>query len=290
VEQAKANMDLGKANATALDVFRAETQLYQTVQRLVDGEAAMAAELDGLKIDLALPVDEPIAIDQSRPEVVLFTVDAARAIALALTERTDLATAYDAIEDSDRQVEIARRNMLPQLDATAGATWNGTLDGQGGESFGRAPGWAVGMRMALPLDRHNERFAYDQVLIQRQQTARNAEIKRSQVIQEVQKALQDLRSAEATLSIQDRNRKQARLKFEKANLDLNAGDVGNREVVEAQNELVAAENAFFQAKAAYQAAELSLRHAVGVLNVAEDGRWDATPPAYASARNLQERP
>lgn len=281
---AKANLDLGKARATALDVFRAETQLIQTSQRLVDNQAAFAAELDGLKIDLALPVDQPISIDDGRPLATVVEVDATKVIATALAERSDLATTKDNVDDADRRLATARRNLLPQLDATAGSTWNGTFDGTSGDSYGQAPAWSAGLRLTVPLDQHNEDYSYESTLISRRQVARNAELKRSRVIQEVQAALQALRSAEATLAIQERNRSQARVKVEKTLLDLQAGEVGNRDVVESQNELTIAENAWFQAQAAYRAAELALRNAAGVLIVQADGAWAETPPDYATIK------
>jgi len=106
----------------------------------------------------------------------------------------------------------------------------------------------------------------------------------------VQRALQDLYSAETTMAIQERNRNQARLKYEKATLELRAGNVGNREVVDAQNELTTSENGWYQSQAAYRTVELALRHAVGVLNVQEDGAWDDLPPAYATFKTPRTTP
>jgi outer membrane protein TolC len=287
---AKANLELGRANATALDVFRAETQVIQTSQRLVDSKAAFAAELDAFKVDLALPVDQPMAIEATRPVAVLVDVDTAQVIATALAERSDLATARDNIEDADRALDRARRDLLPQLDALGSTSWNGTFDGQRNEAYGGAPAWSVGLRLEIPLDQRQENLSYESALIRRRQVARQAELKRSQVIQEIQASLQTLRSLEATLAIQDRNRTQARLKVEKSLLDQRAGEAGNRDVVEAQEQLTQAENAWFQAQAAYRAAELSLRHTAGVLVVAEDGAWSETPPPYATLRRAAVPP
>ena len=281
--QSQAFLDLGRT--TANDVFRAEVALLQARQGLVDAIAAFDAARDRFKVDLNLPVDAPIAIVGDAPRMPLIDVDARLAIDLALDQRLDLKTVRDRIADQERDVVLARNRLLPDLDLTAEASWGETTARPWNRVFATDPDYRVGLRLEIPFERHRERLDYASQLTALTQAQREADLQESQVIRQVQAALRDLRSAEVSLQIQQRNVEQSRKRLIKSQMDYEAGLISNRDLVEAQSEVRDAEIATFSALIQYRAAELQLRRDTGVLVVGDDGMWSADLPPYATIRD-----
>lgn len=280
--QSRAFLDLGRT--TANDVFRAEVALLQSRQSLVDAIAAFDTALDRFKIDLNLPVDAPVEIIGEAPSMPLIDIDSRQAIALAIEQRYDLRTVRDRIADAERRLKLARNRILPDLDLTASAGWGDPTDRPWEEVFDRDPDYAVGLRLEIPFERHQERFGYASQLTRLSQAKRDADLQESQVVRQVQAALRDLRKAEVSLQIQQRNVEQSRKRLIKSQMDYEAGLISNRDLVEAQSEVREAEVATFSARIAYRQAELQLRRDTGVLTVDERGMWSEDLPPYAEVR------
>lgn len=279
-DQSRALMSIGRSNAN--DVFRAETALLQARQTLVDTRAGFAAALDGFKLSLALPVDEPIALASAAPEVPRLAIDAARAIASAMTNRLDLLSSEDRVRDSERALRLSRRDLLPQLDLDAGLSYGRAAE-RWESTLGGPPSWSAGLTLQLPLDRGAEELSYQRALLSRSRASRDHELARQGVIREVLQAVSRLRAAESSLLIQSRNRIQAGRRAEKARIDFEAGTISNRDLVEAEAEVSDAGNASFRARVGYRIAELELRKATGTLQVTEEGTWTEDVPPYAEA-------
>ncbi len=280
LEQSRALMLIGKSNAN--DVFRAETGLLTARQSQVDAEAGYAAALENFRISLALPDGVRVELDHALPDGTRCAIDPAKAIAAALANRLDLLTAADQVQDSDRATRLARRALLPELDANASvsngnrgsATWRQALTGP--------PVYSAGLTLAIPFVQYDQRLAYQNALIALSQSKRGYDQKRQQVIVDVLNTLNALRQAASTLIIQERTRVETRLRAEKAELDFHDGQINNRDLVEAQAEVTASENAWFSALVAYRTQELTLRANTGTMEIAADGRWAPLPPSYAT--------
>jgi outer membrane protein TolC len=279
LDQSQALMAIGKSNAN--EVFRAETSLLQARQSVVDAEATLAAATDNLKLQLSLDPSLPTTIDTTPPGLTRTTIDAARATAIALERRLDLAAAVDQLADAARGVRLAARGTLPTLDLTGSASWDATMDA--GARSDPAADWSAGLALTLPLDDRTETAALDAARLAHVRAQRSLAELRERIVSEVRDAIRRLRTAETTLLIQDRNRLQAQRRAEKAQLDLKAGTLSNRDLVEAQTEVRSAEDAWFAALVAYRIAELGLRRVTGTLVVEPSGMWDPAPPPYALA-------
>jgi outer membrane protein len=284
-EQTRALMSIGKSNAN--DVFRAEVNLLAARQSLVDADAAFDAAVDALKFNLNLAQSERVAIDTAPPSGPRVSVDAAKAISEALDHRLDFMNAKDHVGDADRAVTLARRGMLPQLDLDAGVTYGAAGTTSWSNPVEGPPAYSVSVTLEIPFNRRTESLSYERAMIDRLRASRSLEEQRQAIIRDVLAAIRNLRSAEASLLIQDRNRLQSQRRSEKAYLDFKAGLISNRDLVEAQNEVRTGENAWFSALVAYRSAELRLRRETGTLVVRDDGSWSIELPAYATAEEDQ---
>jgi outer membrane protein TolC len=279
LEQSRALMQIGKSNAD--DVFRAETGQLQARQDQIDAEAAYQAALDNFRTVLALPDDVHIALVKDLPKGLRLVIDPKQVIAEALKNRLDLRTAYDQVRDAARNVEIARRTMLPELDANAGITYGGSSQ-VGWDQAAHGPTvYTAGLTLTIPIAQYDNELNYQRALITRIQAQRGYDLQRQQLIVQVLNTLNSLRQSESSLMVQARTRVQTRMRAEKANLDFNAGLIPNRDLLEAQQDVQTSENAWFSALVQYRTNELQLRQETGDLVVGPDGAWSEDVPPYA---------
>lgn len=289
LRQAEAFREVGKS--TLNDVLRAEINLMTAEQDLLDAEAIYEVELDRFKTELGLAVTDPVEIEVAEAQVDLLPVDAGIAITLAQAQRLDLLTASDRVADAERAVRLARNDMRPDLDVTAtlgyGASgrdrFNDVVDDARAD-------YRVAVRLTLPLDRRNERLAYQQAMVALSDSRRRFADRRDDVVEGVRRALRDLRRAEASLRIQERTVEQSQRRLRKSLMDFEAGLISNRDLVEAQGELRDAETAVFRARIAYRESELRLRRETGVLAVDDQGRWQDGRLPYHRAEQEDSEP
>jgi outer membrane protein TolC len=279
-EQSKALMAIGRTNAN--DVFRAEIGFLSAQQARIDAEATYAAQLNQFKQTLALPTVAVIAIPDTLPPARRWRVDAARAIATALERRLDWHTTEDQREDAARQVPLARQRMWADLSLTANATWGGqNPDGDWVNPVTREPGYDAALTLTIPFDRRNEALAYQQAMTGLARAERASDAARQDLIRQVTDDLANLRRADTSRLVQERNRAPSRKRQEKARLDFQAGMITNRDLIEAQADVLAADQAWAAALTGWAIAALTLRYDTGTLAVDQAGAWDEAPPAFA---------
>ena len=282
LDQARAFREIGRSDLNG--VLRAEINVLRSQQNLIDAEAALAIQLDQFKIQLGLPPDQAIRIDRSPLRLSFGEVDAKEAITIALEQRLDLQTARDRVADSERSLVFARDALRPQVDLSAAVGFAATADGFHQDWDDNGTDYQASVRLTLPLDQRNERLSLSQSMVSLANTQRTAEQTRDRVIIAVQEALRALRSAESSLSIQQASRDHAIRRLIRSRLDYEAGQISNRDLVEAQSELQDAEIAVYRSQVDYLAAELRLRRETGVLMITGDGSWLEQRPDYFTSR------
>jgi outer membrane protein TolC len=130
----------------------------------------------------------------------------------------------------------------------------------------------------LPLERTFERNSYRSNLINFEQAVRNVQELEDQIKLNLRTGLSSLLEARESLRIQARAVTLARRRIDSTNLFLEAGRAQIRDVLEAQEALVSAQNAFTAAIVSYRVNELALQRDLGVLLVDERGLWREYDP------------
>jgi outer membrane protein TolC len=256
---------------TALEVQRARQQALQSEDSLNQAEQAYARSLDDFKLFLGL--DPRVPVELVDVSLVMPEVDVPPEVLLraGLTYRLDLQTTRDRVADAQRALANSRNALLPDLDLTARAA----LQNESGDPAARITGdrgsIQAGLSLDLPVDRLRERNALRRSLINLERATRAVEEAEDRVVIDVRDALRRLDTALTTLRIQQENIAVAADRLELADQLLQTGRSNNsRNVVEAQNALLAALDAFEQAQANYQIAVLNLLLATGTLRVDPD--------------------
>lgn len=269
--QSEAKFNVGLA--TEVDKLRAEREFLRAQNDLLQLRESWQFALDRFKILLGLPTSFPLEIRAEEPDFREVAIDLTRAVEAALHNRVDLLTARDRLQDAERAVRIQTNRMLPDLDLTA--SYGRSTIGVGDLSDLRFENydWTLGLSLTLPLERTSERNALRRAIIDLERERRDVSLSEDQVILDVRDSLRRLRRAETTLEIRRREIEVARKEAEAARIRFEAGEMDNRNVTDAQNAVLRAENAYIADLVEYAVARIELMRAVGILFIDEDGMW-----------------
>lgn len=271
--QAEALFQIGRQDK--LEVLRVQNDLLSVENDLLDARDALSLAIDQFKVFLGLPTTARFEFAEATPEFLRVDVSLSSAVEAALSNRYDLANARDRLEDAERGLRIARRNLLPDL--ALEASWRATSGERTGWLHDPTRGQAssLGLVLDLPLQQTLERNAYRTSEIALEKQRRDYERFRDDVVVEVRETLRRLRQAAVSLEIQTRIIALEEKRSEKAQLDFEAGTIGNRDLIEAQQSLLDAKNERVNRVVEYELARISLERSMGTLEVEPDGTWRA---------------
>jgi outer membrane protein TolC len=205
------------------------------------------------------------------------------AIRLALANRLDLRNANGAVYDAQRAVVVAADALRAGLTLTAG----GQAGGRRGLGSADSPGaglhpdrgvYTGGLLLDLPLERTAERNAYRISLIALSQAARAVQGLEDTVKQQIRADLWSLLQSRESFRIQAQAVELATRRVRSTQLFLEAGRAQMRDLLDAQQSLLTAQNALSSAVVNYRVAELNLQRDMGLLQVDEKGNWSEYKP------------
>ena len=205
-------------------------------------------------------------------------MDEVTAIRLALERRLDLKTALDQVEDAQRKIVVAADQLRAGLTFTgsgsAGETRSADSAGSpNGNIRLRHGDYSASLLLDLPFDRTGERAAYRESFITLERTVRAAQRLEDQVKLDVRNSLRDLLETRENLQIQAQAVTLAQRRVASTDLFLKAGRAQIRDLLDAQESLVSAQNALTAALVSYRISELQLQRDTGLLAVDAKGLW-----------------
>jgi outer membrane protein TolC len=139
--------------------------------------------------------------------------------------------------------------------------------------------YSASLRLDLPWERTAERNLYRSSLLAFEQAVRDVQDLEDQIKLEVRDELRTLLESRETVAIQALSVEVAKRRRESTAMFLEAGRAEVRDVLEAEEALVSAQNALSAALVGYRVAELQLQRDMGVLDINEDGLWTEWVPA-----------
>jgi outer membrane protein TolC len=195
-------------------------------------------------------------------------------IEIALEYRLDLANDRDQVADSERKIAIAADNLGVELNLVGSA---GASSGDGTEftriQFDEGT-YSLGFDGDLNLDRKSERNVYRQSLISLTRQQRAYERALDDVKFDVRQAYRDLGEAASRYRIRQMSLDLARQRVEGESLKLQAGRAVTRDLLDAQEDLLDAQNNRTVAMVAYTITKLNFYRDLGLLQVRPDGLWE----------------
>ncbi len=261
---------------TDIQVDQTRQDELSAEDRLVAARRDLEAALDNLKFTLGLP----IGIELTLAEGGLRSLEAwpalaedlpeQRAVRLGLENRLDHAIVRDQVEDAERGARVAADALRMGLDFQAGVAMTSAEGRPGGLALNDGI-WDMSLGLDLPIDRIPERNAYRNTPIQLEASRRALEESADRVTSDLRDALRRLDAARASFRIQSGSVVLAERRVESAVLNLEAGRASTRDVLEAQESLLSAQNTLASALTDTILAGLFLYRDMELLEVTDGG-------------------
>ncbi len=265
-----------------------ESEVRQSVLQAEDNYntsmESYRAALDRFKLQLALPTDADVELDPNELSALELlgvaepNVSLEESVQAALGLRLDLANAFDSVDDAARKVVVAADNLKAGLDLTASA---GVPSSPGYQldrnNFGNGT-YSLGLSSDLPLDRKRQRNSYRSALITYEAEQRSYQEEVDQVKLDVRQAHRDVTEAYTSYQIQLVSLELARKRVDMQMILLQEGRATTRNYLDAQDDLLIAQNAKTSALVQFTLAKLRFYRDVGLLQVRPDGLWEQSEP------------
>ena len=246
-------------SAASIDVLRADVNLAAQRQRLIAAENAFAKRKLALARAVGLPLGRPLELTTALPFATLPLADLDQALATAERERADLAAGRAEVDAAQAEVRAAARQRLPRLEVAGDVGKIGPDSGSAEDTFSISAG------VRVPLF-EGGRIAGEVVAARGRLDAAEARLAdlRRQVELEVRAGYLDADAARRQLDVARDARGLAEKQLTQARDRYAAGVGDSLEVVQALEDLAAANEGFVSSLQAYNRAKVSLALALGL--------------------------
>ena len=237
-----------------------------------------------------LSADAPVTLEQPDMENIgPLEIDETAAIRIAFENRLDLKVAQGQVYDAQRAIVVLADALRAELtllgSADVGASRSVASAGQDDAELRMHRGtYSALLTLDLPFERTAERNAYRNGFITLERAVRDVQILEDEIKISIRSKLRDMLESRESLRIQARSVRLAEKRVRSTNMFLEAERAEVRDLLEAQEDLLSAQNALTSAITQYRVAELELQRDMGVLIMDEDGIWkEFSPKEYNHA-------
>lgn len=232
--------------------------------------------LDELKLDLAIPMTQPVILDQrdiDKLELINPPGTLDEALETAVVTRLDLWNARDARDDAARRIKIAEQDLLPGLDVKGAYNLNGKPKSDGLNINSKRRDFSVGLDLDLHLDQLPSRNDLRSAQIALQKADRELELAEETVRKDVRSSWRslDLARKQYEIALDGLRLSETRLERERAMFEVDRNS--SRDLIDAQQALNDARDQHVAALVSHTIARLQLWKNMGILFIRKDGSW-----------------
>ena len=234
--------------------------------------------LDAFRVKLGVPTDAPVVLSRGPLEELATQEPRAvdcpseRAVALALERRLDLKNNRGGIQDADREIVVAGDALKGDVNLVAQMNVTSTPNTRAGRFLFHEGLYEFGLELDLPLERLSERNALRAAMIAGDAAIRDYMDLVDGIKQDVRGSLRELRRTVESVKIQKASVELARRRVAGTRAELEWDRATTRDLLESQDALVTAENAYSEALAAHKTAWLNLLLDLEMLEVDQQGQ------------------
>jgi outer membrane protein len=239
------------------DVTQAQVQLSNAQLALVQARNQVDTTLAAFKNAIGVPDLPPFRLKEEL-EIPATIGSLEDSIRTALSYRTELQAAQARIRSAEAALEVARRNFLPTLAATANWSYRG-------QDLPLAPNWTAGVAVTVPVLNPPLFSQLNEVAANLASAQANEQITRQTVILDVQQNYANLLGARESIRTSEVLVQQARENLELARGRYQVGVGPLIDVTNAQLSLTQAENQNIQSIVSFKLFEAGLRKAMGLV-------------------------
>ena len=289
----EARYDAGEETVTGVDLAK-QSELTSR-NNYVNSVANYFNSIDQFKIKLGIPLNVRVFLDDdelaklAETGLIPVIIDSEKAFELATDQQAEILNAIDVFEDAKRKIGIAADQLRTRLDFFG----NASLPSSGQTDYTNFDiddlQYSFGLELDLPIDRLNERNNYRATLVSFESAIRRLALDLDNLKDSIERGLRTLEQRRQNFIIQQNALQLARRRVLSNQLQLEAGRVQVRDLVESQNDLIDAQNSLTVSLVSYQDVRLQLLHTLGVINTELDDFWfeahlDAFPEIVLSER------
>lgn len=249
----------------------------------INSLANYLSALDSFKLRLGIPISTDVFLQDADFEELVqagltpVEIDRTYAFEVCLRNQMEILNAIDRFEDSKRRVRIAADQLRADLNLFA----NATLASEGPDDYlnfdAEQVRYTAGVRLNLPIDRLRERNSYRATLVSFESQLRSLSLTLDTYKDRIDRALRSIEQARLNFVNAEESLRVAQRREENNRMLLEAGRATIRDLREAQDQLIFAENNLANLYANYLAARLSLLVTIGVIDTDQEKFWLADP-------------
>jgi outer membrane protein TolC len=249
----------------------------------INSLAAYLSAVDSFKLRLGIALSEELYLDDRDLEDLIkagltpVEIDRNAAFALCLEKQTEVLTAIDRFEDSKRKVRVA----ADRLRADVNVFGNATLSSEAPDDYlnfdPNKVRYTAGIRLNLPIDRLTERNSYRATLVSFESQMRSLALTLDNYRDRIDRGLRTIEQARLNYINGVESLTVAQRRVDNNSMLLEAGRATIRDLREAQDQLIQAQNSLSGLYAAYLAGRLGLLLNVGVIEIASERFWLQDP-------------
>ena len=261
------------------DVDQARQAELSARNNYVNAVAGYRNSLDQFKIKLGLPIGEKIYLDdQALAEVkatglVPAPLDPGLAYRLAVEKQLPILNAIDQFEDTKRKIRVAADAFKPGLDLDGRVSLDSTRPTDYTRFNPKLVRAEAGVTLDLPIDSLSERNTYRRTLIAFEAELRNLTLTLDSLKNSIERGLRTLEQRRQNYMIQQSAMELANRRVAGGLLRMQAGVAEVRDLVEAQDAQISAQNAVTSALVDYQETRLQLMLDIGALQTDGEKFW-----------------
>ncbi len=261
------------------DVDQARQAELTAKNNYVNDLATYRNDLDQFKIKLGLPVGEKVTLeDQTLDELVQTglvpaVLEADEAYKIATGKQLQILNAIDRFEDSRRKVGVAADLLKADVKFVGDASLKSTPPTDYARFDPKQAAADVSLEIDLPIDRLRERNVYRAALITFESGLRDLTLTLDTLKESILKGTRTLDQRRQNFEIQRNALQLANRRVASATMLLEAGRAEVRDLVEAQDAQISAQNAVTAALVDYQKSRLQLLLDIGALKTEDPKFW-----------------
>jgi outer membrane protein TolC len=261
------------------DVDQARQAELTAKDNYVNAVASYRNSLDQFKIKLGLPLGEKLALDDRELDemeqngLVPAPLNPEAAYRVATEKQLQILNAIDKFEDSKRKVRVAANQLQADLKIVADADLASQPPTDYSHFDPNKVRADVGLQLNLPIDRLPERNSYRSTLVSFESDLRNFTLTLDNLKESIDQGLRTLEQSRQNYEIQKNALELANRRVDSTTLLLEAGRAEVRDLVDAQDAQIAAQNAVTSALVGYQQTRLQLMLDIGALDTEVPKFW-----------------
>lgn len=270
-DQSEALYRFGRVTKT--DLFRAELQVTQAENDLLNARENLKIAEDTFKIELALAPETPLDLGEEEVAVKPLELDESAFLEDVRSRNLRWITTQEQFEDEKRVLHLAKDVLNPKVDFSASYTFAESSE-KPLEDYRKDPEtWSAALSVEIPLDRAVLRRDYHRAVVRYLQAERSFHGSRDELSRQARLKIVAAKQADFNVRLQKRAVEEAEKAVRLLTYEYRQGKVANRDVIEAQNKLITAQNQHLRSLVDARVVQLDLRQFAGRLEVDAEGRW-----------------